>query len=74
MPNKLEISKTFDKSHNYGPFLNNQANLLKSHLFKEIRKAKDEPIQAYKSYPFLADRTIGRAIGTACRLSSVVCL
>ena len=24
--------------------------------------------------PFLADRTIGRAIGTACRLSSVVCL
>jgi len=28
----------------------------------------------YLSVQFLADRTIGRAFGTACRLSSVVCL
>ena len=28
----------------------------------------------YPYWPFLADRTIGRAYGTVCRLSSVVCL
>jgi len=49
-------------------FANNAANfsicilvLQKQHSFKQKRR-------------FLADRTIGRAYGTVCRLSSVVCL
>ena len=34
----------------------------------------EEPNLSLVTYSFLADRTIGRAYGTVCRLSSVVCL